>query len=203
MGYRSSVRSSEEIAELREKYVEMRAMRIRDAGAEPDAAYAARVRVRMATLAARFPGALREIDELEMSEIQDRIDGLSAVLAGAGEVEPWMEAIALFHRFARGALWAKRWLNGRRLVSADLETAYAADAETLDPSGDALSWRTELAAVACPPTGRLTRLVYARMGRELGVTETEARRRVFGSPREEKARRRLQAGAAGDAGSDS
>lgn len=186
MGYPSSVGSPDGIAALREKYEEMRAMRIRDAGADPDAAYAARVRVRMSVLAARFPGALREIDDLEMSEIQRRIDGLSAVLAGAGEVEPWMEAIGLFHRLARGALWAKRWLNGRRSVSAELETEYAADAETRDLSGDALSWRTELAAIARPPAGRLTRLVYARMGRELGVTETEARRRVFGCPRKER-----------------
>jgi hypothetical protein len=203
MGYPSSVGSSEGIAELREKYLEMLAMRIRDAAADPDAADAARVRARMSALAARFPGALRELDDLEMSEIQRRIGGLSAVLAGAGEVEPWMEAIALFHRFARGALWAKRWLNGRRSVSGELEMAYAADAETLDLSGDALSWRTELAAVASPPTGRLTRLVYARMGQELGVTEAEARRRAFGSPRKERAQLGPPARATEDADSSS
>ena len=52
----------------------------------------------------RIPGALREIDDLELDEIRRRIDALDEVLHGRREVEPWMEAVALFHGLARGAL---------------------------------------------------------------------------------------------------
>jgi hypothetical protein len=167
--------------QLRSKYAEMLAMRLEDASRAPSGdEYAARVRANMSDLAARFPGALRELDHLELSEIRLRIDKLDGVLGGAREPEPWMHAVALFHGLARGALWAKRWLKGRRIVSQAVQAAYEADARTLELGFDALEWAAELAEIARPPQGRVMDLVYARVARELGVTEAQARRTVFG-----------------------
>jgi hypothetical protein len=186
LAYHSYVGLSEGIAELQEKYVEMLAMRLLEEIAKPSAEHRASVRARMSTLAARFPGSLRELDDLEISEIRRRISTLDGVVAGTSAVEPWMEAIALFHKLARGALWAKRWLRGRKSVSASLEAAYVVDALAVDFARDALVWRKELAAIAQPPAGRVMRLVFARVGEALNLTEAQARRVVFGSPRGER-----------------
>src|ERR1700730_14264997 len=110
------IASREALQDLRSKYATMLAMRLaHDAGGEDEAD----VRRRLARLASRFPGALREIDDLDLDEIRRRLGALDAVLEGRGEVEPWMEAIVLFHALARGALCAKRWLAGRKRVDAE------------------------------------------------------------------------------------
>jgi hypothetical protein len=150
----------------------------------------------MAELASRFPGALREIDELELAVIRERIERLDAALRGDGPVERWMEAVGLFHSLARGALRAKRWLAGRKTVDAITVLAYASDvAGVADPAGpagasavdgavaDGLAWTGELARIAAPPRGRIMDLVFARLARKLGTTEREARHLVFGPPR--------------------
>jgi hypothetical protein len=181
------------LEQLSRKYGEMLSMRLaHDAGEESEA----RARERMAELAARFPGALREIDDLELGVIRDRIGQLEAVLRGEGEVERWMEAVGLFHALARGALRAKRWLAGRKAVDGatvlDYESAIAgltgdglagpyAGGEAL--AADALAWSSELARIAAPPRGRLMDLVFARVAHTLGTTEPEARHLVFGKPR--------------------
>src|SRR5260370_25397539 len=138
------------------------------------------VRARMMALASRFPGALREMDAHELSEVRARIDKLGAVRTGERAVELWMEAVILFHQFARGALCAKRWLRGRKRVDAEVERAYAAEVETLSFPEDARGWTTELALVAAPPDGRVTQLVFVRGARSLGTTESAARRLIFG-----------------------
>src|SRR4051812_43200333 len=78
----------------------------------------------MAELARDFPGALREIDELPINVIRERIEALTVAEKDRARVEPWMHAHAIFHRLARGALVAKRWLEGRALMP-DLEAAFA------------------------------------------------------------------------------
>lgn len=85
--------------ELREKYAELRALRTDTSGADPTA--------RMRALAARFPGALREIDVLPLETIDARLLALDAVLAGAPE-ERWMRVAAAFHVAMRAALDRKR-----------------------------------------------------------------------------------------------
>jgi hypothetical protein len=134
----------------------------------------------MVALARDFPGALREIDDLELDEIRRRILKLDAVLSGSGDREPWMGAVALFHRFMRGALSAKRWLAGRKQIDGALEQEFAEAASTLEFPSDALVWAGHLAGVASPPGGHLTELVYSRMARALGITRAEAKRLVFG-----------------------
>ena len=179
------------LEQLRRKYGEMLSMRLaHDAGTET----AARARERMAELASRFPGALREIDDLELSVIRDRITRLDATLRGEAEVERWMEAVGLFHALARGALRAKRWLAGRKTVDPATLLEYESDAARVDdPAGppatdatlaaDALAWAGELAHIAAPPRGRIMDLVFARVARTLGTTDVEARHLVFGTRR--------------------
>jgi hypothetical protein len=146
----------------------------------------AEVRARMADLATRFPGALREIDDLELAEIDRRIARLGEALDGTLSVEPWMEAIALFHRFARGALCVKRWLDGRRQVTPELVISFREASATLAFSREAGAWEPHLEALASPPGGRLTGLVYERVAAELQISCDEARYLAF-APRRRRA----------------
>jgi len=171
------------LEELRSKYAEMLAMRLAEEVEPAERPSEREVRERMMALASRFPGALREIDALDLSEIRARMDQLGAVLSGESAVELWMEAVILFHQFARGALCAKRWLRGLKRVDAEVERAFMAQMETLSFPEDARGWATELAHIAAPPDGRVTRLVFVRVARRLGTTESEARELVFGPPR--------------------
>jgi len=144
------------------------------------------MRRRMAKLALHFPGALRELDDLELGEIRRRVEALEAVLDGTGQPEPWMEAVALFHALTRGALVVKRWLGGRKRVDAALARRFVAEHQELPFAEDAQSWAEELSGIASPPRGRLTAAVFARLARTMGVAEREARRLVFGVPRRER-----------------
>lgn len=142
-------------------------------------------RLRMAALASRFPGALRELDDMELDEITRRAAALDAVLRAEGQVEHWMEAIALFHALARGALCAKRWL-GRRPVDVAVERAYEAAVPALAFPEDARAWASDLARIASPPRGRMSAAVLARVALGLGTTERQARLLVFGLLRRER-----------------
>jgi hypothetical protein len=164
--------------ELRDKYAEMLAMRIEHDGGSEDPA---RVRPRMVELASRFPGALREIDALELGEIRRRIAALEGFLEGRGEEQGWMEAMALFHRLMRGALGAKRWLAGRRDVDGEIAQAYRMEMLGLAFPEECHEWAGELALIAAPPRGRLMDVVFARVARRLGTTDVAARLLVFGS----------------------
>lgn len=174
--------SREQLSELHSKYLEMLAMRLE----RQDRAEAL---PRMAELASRFPGALRELDDLELGEIRRRAAALDAVLREGREIEPWMEALARFHALARGALSAKRWLAGRKRVDPAVERAYADALSTLAFPDDARAWARDLARVASPPRGRVTNVVFARVARELGTTERAARLLVFGLSRRERRRK--------------
>lgn len=95
-------------ADLRAKYEEMLALRRTDDGSYDP-------RARMAALAARFPGALREIDTLPLDEIEHRIEALTHAERDPSHAKPWMKAQSRFHALTREALAAsqrdKRWLD--------------------------------------------------------------------------------------------
>ena len=174
-----------ELAALREKYQQIAALREARArartepgSAEPDPGRA------LAALSARFPGALRELDELPLSTVYDRIAALRDAEADPRRTEPWMSAQILFHAAARGALAAKRWLAGRRHVDDAMRAAFLRESAGLPFPEDARAWAPELDRVARPPRGRLTLLVHARVGAALGIDAREARRLVFGSARD-------------------
>jgi hypothetical protein len=167
------------LEQLGSKYREMLEMRLVHASGDEDEDEARR---RMVGLASRFPGALREIDDLEIDIIRDRISRLDATLGGEAEVEPWMVAVGLFHSLARGALRAKRWLAGRKSVDDAAAREFASFMQLAGPE-DALAWTEHLANIASPPGGRIMNLVFERIATSLGTTPQEARRLVFGPPR--------------------
>jgi hypothetical protein len=181
----SAIVSREALEDLRRKYAQMLAMRLVHQAGDEDVR---ETRVRMAALSLRFPGALRELDDLELREIRRRIAALDVVVGEGGEVERWMEAVALFHALARGALCAKRWLARRKRVDAEVECAYTAAVSGFEFPEDARGWASDLARIASPPRGRVTDLVFARLAHELGTSERTARRLVFGEPRRERRR---------------
>jgi hypothetical protein len=148
--YSGGVPGSVTLDDLRAKYIEMLSMRLdHDGGKESPG----KARRRMVRLAAAFPGSLREIDDLELDEIRSRIKALDAVLQGRQRVEEWMEAIAAFHSLARGALCAKRWLQGRKRLDLDAKGAYLSALRTLPFPEDALSWADDLERIASPTGG--------------------------------------------------
>lgn len=173
----------EALDELRAKYAEMLDMRLLHGG---PAEVASEARERMARLAARFPGSLRELDELPLEEIRGRIAHLEGVLRGEVEGEPWVAAVALFHSLTRGALCAKRWLDGRKRVDAAVERDFAAAVPGMAFPREARAWAGELPRVACPPRGRVVDLVLARIAVSLGTTESGARQLVFGTGRADR-----------------
>lgn len=164
---------------LRDKYEQMLCLRQLHARAkdepdfvEPDP------RPAMAALARRYPGALREVDELPLDVIEARIAELDAAQRDPSRIASWMKAQAGFHRLARGALAVKRWLAGRT-PTPEIDEAFANALLTMPEREDAMSWADDLAAVAKPPRGRVMDLVYARLAHELGVDVTAAREAVL------------------------
>lgn len=146
--------------DLLDKYIEMRALRCLDVeGVLGDP------KPRMRALAKRFPGALREIDELPLEIIQSRID---ALIRHEGEPEPWMIAMQRFHVAMRDVLAIKRIL-GRREITPALRAA----AERVSSAWD-------LDRIARPPAGKLTELVFEHIAKTMGIDATEARALVFG-----------------------
>lgn len=165
------------LSALRDKYERMLGLRLLHVRAhmepefqEPDPRRA------MAELARAFPGALRELDELPLDVIRERIVALAAAELDGAPVAPWMQAQVAFHRLARGALAVKRWLGGRPLTPA-IEEAFARAVPKLP--ADAAAWATSLAAIARPPRGRVLDLVYLRLAEELGVDPDAARAAVM------------------------
>ncbi len=162
-------------SELRAKYEEILRLRLLHGTAgEPDP------RAAMAKLAGEFPGALREIDELSLDELRARIEALAAADAGAAPA-PWMRAMARYHALTRGALCAKSWLAGRKHVTGEMREAFAREATGLCWAADARAWADGLDALASPPRGRVTDLVFTRIAAELGVGDDDARALVFPS----------------------
>jgi len=161
---------------LRAKYEEMLRLRRLDEAGEPHDPPEA-----MATLASRFPGALRELDDLATDDIRARIDAIAAAVA-RGRADAWMDATLRYHAIARGAFAAKRWLGKHKTIDAATRASFAAAVATLPHASDAAAWVDELDRIAHPPRGRVNDLVFERLARELGVDVDGARELVF--PRE-------------------
>jgi hypothetical protein len=170
-----------ELSALREKYEEMLRLRLEPGGGDPRRA--------MAALASQFPGSLREIDELSLETIASRLAQLRASEHGASPA-PWMEATSLFHALTRGALCAKKWLAGRKPaeIDDDVRSAFDREVTALCWADDARAWKPHLARLAGPPRGRVTELVYERMGAQLEMSADEARMLVFGEGRSRRRR---------------
>jgi hypothetical protein len=153
-------------------------------------------------MAARFPGALRELDTLGQAELERR--ALAAARAAHAISAPghlrartrrhvqvaeyWMPWIAAVHAVLRAVLvWRRRY--GR---SKPRPAARAGDRLSL-PSGAgfagfALTQRDE-ARLLCPPGGRTLPVVLALVARRFRVSEGVLARRLFPARRRTPAAR--------------
>jgi hypothetical protein len=59
-------------------------------------------------LAAAHPGALYELDTLDLDAIEARAEALERALAGRGAIEPWMRWMARYHQLVHEELGARR-----------------------------------------------------------------------------------------------
>jgi len=156
-------------SDLRAKYEEMRELRRTDDGSYDP-------RARMAALAARFPGALREIDTLAMDEIDRRIEALTNAERDPSHAARWMQAQSRFHTLVREALQARR----ERTHPAGSEGAQSPLAEAR--GAQATSAEGELEGEALERDRDRKKLlagVYATLAQELSLTPQEAKALVF------------------------
>jgi hypothetical protein len=152
--------------DLLDKYIEMHALRCLDASGE-----LVDPKPRMRALAKRFPGALREIDELPLEIIQSRIATLrESDSSPEKQPEKWVLAMLRFHVAMSDVLAIKRIL-GRREITPALRAA----AERVSSAWD-------LDRIARPPAGKLTALVFEHIAKSMGIDAEEARELVFGKP---------------------
>jgi len=145
-----------------------------------DAAVDARTRRDdMRRLAARFPGALREIAALPMEEIDRRIAALDAVVAGETGPPPWAECLACYHGWMRAALRI-RSLRGAAstgaALAARLKSVYRPEPD--EPALDRLP-PALLEGVLRPAGGRLNAWVAARVAEDLGLPPAEVEERIW------------------------
>ncbi len=156
---------------LLEKYVEMRAMRLEDShhpAHDPSA--------RMRALAARFPGALREIDALPLEVIEARIAELEA--ARGTSAPRWAQQMAEYHAWMRAALALRRAAGPTR--DRALALAWIERHEHELPHE---MLRGALDGVLRPPRGRLNQWVFACLARAHGESPAAIEARLFGAPR--------------------
>jgi hypothetical protein len=167
------------IAALREKYAEIRRLREVDA-----AGLAGDPRPAMRALARKFPGALRELDELTMAEIAEREDAL-AIAARDGVLPDWAHAQLALHAWLRVVLDVRRrvgktravWEARRRLAPAVTGRSTPSPLPE-DDVGVALD-DALLAEILRPPRGRLVDVALARAAAQLGVSVEEIARASY------------------------
>lgn len=158
---------------LREKYVVMLAMRREAAlgvGLDP--------RPRMRALADRFPGALREIDELTVDRIESRIVALDVALRG-GEVPRWARTLGAYHGWMRTALAIKRRFGRTRAVDEASRWLSAHHAPGPGDPGTEVFDRETLESILRPPSGRLSGWILARVADQLGADARELEKEAF------------------------
>jgi len=170
-----------DLAELLQKYEVMLRLRRDDT-----AGLAGDPRPAMLELARRFPGSLRQLDELPFEVLEERSLALATATADPSRALPWMQACAIFHRLMRGALAAKRWLRGRKEVDEGMADAFR---HALPEMGeDAGAWVELLPTLARPPGRRVSDLVLSRTAATMGIAAEEAKRLIFGPARRLRAR---------------
>lgn len=140
------------LAALAEKYREMIALRA-ERGPRDDR--------RLRRLAARFPGALRELDRRTDASLAERLDACERALEG-NEPPPWAELQLAFHGWMRLAL-ALRAAGARELEAARAFATTYAPTLAGDPPREMLD-DARLAQLVRPPDGRLSRAARAMLG---------------------------------------
>lgn len=176
----------EMIAVLREKYREIQRLRMVDA-AHVARGHAHDPKPEMAALARKFPGALRELDELSMAQIDARIAELDAALA-EGRVPEWAALQVAYHGAYRFALRIKR-LAARKGALDDTALEHAIDRLITGAAGSHASEPDEprlvdfdaasLRAILRPAGGRLHPWVLGHVAKTLGVPVEAVSQAIF------------------------
>jgi hypothetical protein len=156
---------------LAEKYEALRRLR-----AQVGAQEAVAARVQMAALAARFPGALRELDALPEPLIGERLREIEAALAQSAPPARWMILQASYHGHMRVALRLRRLLRAGGVAVTQAVRAYQPSAD--EPPAAWLDAPT-LRAIDRPPSGRLVPWVFAEVAKRHGVSADDVRRALF------------------------
>lgn len=124
-------------------------------------------------LAREFPGALRELECLPLDAVDSRLGAVLGAIQGE-PVEPWIEWMVAYHQRMRLVLAVKRRLAERsaaRDFGGVVEHVFLEVGERCDAA--------LLLAVAQPPAGRLNRLVFELLERELERPGAELEAALF------------------------
>src|SRR5262249_15962314 len=146
----------ETVRALRDKYREIKRLRDEDAaGKNPDP------RSEMAALARRFPGALRELDELPMDQIEARLHALERLNERMHAVPDWVRLQIGYHGLMRAVLRIKRIAAHSSDAGALLRVLSREYVPAADEPPLASFDRAALEAIMRPDGGRLNPWVYA------------------------------------------
>jgi hypothetical protein len=164
----------EALRALRDKYREIK--RLRDEHARGEAGDP---KPAMVALARRFPGALRELDELPMPMIAERLALLEAALEDGAPPPEWARLQIGYHGLMRAVLRIKRLL--ARRGAGGPPRAGVARAYVPAPDEPPLSAfdAAALDAIARPVDGRLNPWVFERVAEACGVPADAVRRALF------------------------
>ncbi len=142
-------------------------------------------------LARRFPGALRELDELTVAQLEQRLAEVEAELVGAGRgqgARRWVLVMLDFHALLVEALAIKRWLSrharGARAVDAALLRRFRRYLSRSPARQHAMAGVDEafLMRYLRPPHGRLLALVWDELAARHALPKSELSRMIFGPP---------------------
>ncbi len=159
---------------LVDKYRCLRELRQRATGSDANEA-----RAQMSALAKRFPGALRELDQLPMALIETRLAALCAVLEGRSAPQRWMLLQCAYHGQLRAALRIKQQLRAYAGSAPSLELALAGYQPAADEPGADSFDLAAIRSIARPDAGRLNLWVLARVASQHGTTPDEVRQALF------------------------
>ena len=161
MTWRLAALGPEELQALLDKYLELQRLRqTLSPDVEPP-------REDLRALASRFPGALRELDQLPPAELQGRIDALGEALGG-GPVQTWMRALHGYHAWMRLALGLRLACARERTEARAREWLEGLDGSLGHPLPPGPLTPELLQAILSPPGGRLCPLILAQVAAELG-----------------------------------
>lgn len=110
-------------------------------------------------LAGEFPGALIELDRLQMDEIDRRIEEIETALE-CGTAERWMIILHSYHALMRAALFIKARIPRKDGLSTEKAEDLSRRAHTLAQGLEPLITADFAKAVARPPQGRINTILF-------------------------------------------
>lgn len=177
-----------QLHELLDKYDLLLAL----SAGEPGRSVARRDAIRL--IAQRFPGAMREWDELPHAELVRRREHVARRLADgvpqSDDDEPWLRFALLLHAELRALLAVRHLLIERKQDPPPPEQLLElARARCQSAGATGLAQRltaTMLTGIAARPGARLSELAYQAVADEHGVSVTVVKEAIFAPPSDEK-----------------